>query len=93
MGIAATGLGLKAARTLSDPEAYGILKRSLDRALLGIRLINFVPGAGVITSIGTDLLASAIYSNSLWAGYDDPREQLGADQKDQPHARRNIMRN
>ena len=93
VGIAATGLGLKAARTLSDPEAHGILKRSVDRALLGIRLINFVPGAGIITSIGTDLLASAIYSNSLWAGYGDPREQVGADQKDQAHPRRNIMRN
>ena len=47
VGIAATGLGLKAARTLSDPEAYGILKRSVDRALLGIRLIKFVLALGL----------------------------------------------
>ena len=73
IGVAATGLGLKAARTLGDSDAYTRLRRSVDRVLLAIRFMNVVPGTRVLTSIGTDLLASAIYSNSLFKNHGSGR--------------------
>lgn len=67
IGVAATGLGLKAARAIGDSDTHAKLRRSVDRVLFAIRLLNVVPGTRVLTSIGTDLLASAIYSNALLA--------------------------
>ena len=64
IGIAATGLGLKAACTVSDSEMHASLKKSIDRVLTVFQATSNIPGIGMLTSIGTDVLASAIYSNS-----------------------------
>jgi len=66
IGIAATGLGLKAARTVGDRDTYAALKRSIDRVLGTFQATRIIPGIGVVTSIGTDVLASAIYSSAAW---------------------------
>ena len=64
IGVAATGLGLKAAYSLGDREMHAVLKRSVDRVLTIFHATQKIPGVGMFTSIGTDVLASAIYSNS-----------------------------
>jgi hypothetical protein len=64
IGIAATGLGLKAAYSLGDKATHAKLKGSIDRVLSVFQATNNIPGVGLLTSIGTDLLASAIYSNA-----------------------------
>ena len=65
IGVAATGLGLKAAFTVGDVEIHKELRRSVDLALGLLRTTEKVSGINIITAIGTDVLASAIYSNSL----------------------------
>jgi hypothetical protein len=64
IGVAATGLGLKAAHTVNDLETHAALKRSVDRVLSVFQATRKIPGVGTLTSIGTDVLASAIYSNA-----------------------------
>jgi hypothetical protein len=64
IGIAATGLGLKAAHSLEDQPTHAALKRSVDRVLSVFQATRNIPGLGMMTSIGTDVLASAIYSNA-----------------------------
>lgn len=64
VGVAATGLGLKTAYSLGDREMHAVLKRSVDRVLTIFHATQKIPGVGMFTSIGTDVLASAIYSNS-----------------------------
>ena len=64
IGVAATGLGLKAAYSLGDQDVYAALKQSVDRVLSVFQATKNIPGVGMLTSIGTDVLASAIYSNA-----------------------------
>ena len=64
VGVAATGLGLKAANSVGDQEMRQSLKGSVDKVLRLIQATSSIPGINSITSIGTDVLASAIYSNS-----------------------------
>jgi hypothetical protein len=65
IGVAATGLGLKAASSMGDTEVHKALKRSVDRVLGFCQGTKGVPGLNMITAIGSDVLASAIYSNSI----------------------------
>ncbi len=67
IGVAATGLALKAAYSLGDQEMHASLKRSVDRVLTVFQATKSIPGIGILTSIGTDVLASAIYSNATLA--------------------------
>ena len=65
IGVAATGLGLKTANSVGDYETQNQLKRSLDGLLELCHATKHVPGLNMITAIGSDALASAIYSNSI----------------------------
>ena len=64
IGVAATGLALKAAKSVGDLEMHQALKGSVDTALSMMHGTDFIPGLNILTSIGTDVLASAIYLNS-----------------------------
>lgn len=64
IGVAATGLGLKTASSVGDNETQQVLKNSIDRVLSVFHGTSLIPGINKLTSIGTDVLASAIYSNS-----------------------------
>jgi len=64
IGVAATGLGLKAAKSIGDTEMNHSLKGSVDKVLGLFQATSSLPGITTLTSIGTDVLASAIYSNS-----------------------------
>ena len=66
IGVAATGLGLKAACTVKDRDTHVVLRRSVDRMLFLCQMAKRVPGLKAFTAIGTDVLASAIYSNAYW---------------------------
>ena len=65
IGVAATGLGLKTAATLGDVEAHSTLKRSVDRVLGFCQSTRDLPYLNIVTAMGSDVLASAIYSNSI----------------------------
>ncbi len=65
IGVAATGLGLKASSSVRDAEVHRVLKRSVDRVLGFCQHTRNFPGLNMITAIGSDVLASAIYSNSI----------------------------
>jgi hypothetical protein len=64
IGFAATGLALKTASSVGDNETHQVLKNSIDRVLSVFHVTSLIPGINKLTSIGTDVLASAIYSNS-----------------------------
>ena len=65
IGVAATGLGLKAANSVADGETQNNLKRSIGGLLELCHATQHVPGLNMITAIGSDALASAIYSTSI----------------------------
>ena len=65
IGVAATGLGLKTANSVADDETQNTLKRSIDGLLELCHAAKHVPGLNMITAIGSDTLASAIYSTSI----------------------------
>ena len=62
LGAATTGLALKAARSVGDEETRKILRDSVGKVLAVCHICGSIPGTNIPTSIGTDLLASAIYS-------------------------------
>ena len=67
VGVAATGLALKAAGTLGDAETFDALFRSISRSISVLETLNHLPGVKKVASIGTDLLSSAIYLTALTA--------------------------
>ena len=64
IGVAATGLALKAANSVDDEELLKILRKSAGRVIGFLQLTRPIPMLNILTAIGTDVLASAIYSNS-----------------------------
>ncbi len=64
MGVAATGLGLKAAASIGDKGAHAELRKSVNSILGFCQLTKNVPRLNALTAIGSDLLASAVYLNS-----------------------------
>jgi hypothetical protein len=69
-GVAATGLALNAAADMGDEETYASLKSSIDRVLMSCHLTKHIPGLNMLTAIGTDVLASAIYASAT-AGFSE----------------------
>ena len=65
LGVAATGLGLKAAASVGDKDVFDQLFASTNRALNILEAINFLPLANKLARVGTDLLASSIFLASL----------------------------
>ena len=70
IGVAATGLGLKAASSMSDEDVMATLRGSLDSVIRICQGVSFIPGINVIASIGTDILASSILSACSFAEAD-----------------------
>ncbi|MDB9704057.1 hypothetical protein OAA86_08195 [Rhodospirillales bacterium] len=70
IGVAATGLGLKAASSMSDEDVMATLRGSLDSVIRLCQGVSFIPGINVIASIGTDILASSILSACSFAEAD-----------------------
>lgn len=64
IGIAATGLALNAASTVNDTETYKKLNKGMSMVHNIIKNGDVIPGVSMITKIGTDLLASAIWLNA-----------------------------
>jgi hypothetical protein len=64
IGVAATGLALNTASSVNDRKTYDFLKKSIDQILGLCHLTKYVPGLNIFSSIGTDVLASSIYSSS-----------------------------
>lgn len=64
IGVAATGLGLKAASSVRDQGLAIQIKESLDMILGPLRILTPIPGIKKLTLLGTDILASSIYLNS-----------------------------
>ena len=64
LGAAATGIGLNAASTVDDQEAYQAIKKSLDRILGLFSGVENVFGNNLLTRVGTDLLATSIRLNA-----------------------------
>ena len=64
LGAAATGIGLSAASTVGDQEAYQAIKKSLDRILGLFSGVENVFGNNLLTRVGTDLLATSIRLNA-----------------------------
>ena len=65
IGIAATGLALKTANSVDDEAFLETSKKNVGRILGFLQLTRSIPVVNRLTAIGTDVLASAIYSNSL----------------------------
>ena len=65
IGVAATGLGLKAATSIGDLAERERLKSSIDKVLSVCWMLRPVPGLGILAGLGTDVLAAGIYLNSL----------------------------
>lgn len=65
VGVAATGLGLKAAASVVDSETFEKLFTSTGRAIGLLETLNYLPGINKIARIGTDLLATSIYLAAL----------------------------
>lgn len=64
-GVAATGLGLKAASTLDDQQTYEKLRKSVAGGMSALHWMGNVPGVNRLALIGNDLLASSIYASAL----------------------------
>ena len=64
VGIAATGLALNAASTVNDITTYNKLNKAMSMVYNIMQNGNAIPGLNMITKIGTDLLASAIWLNA-----------------------------
>ena len=55
--FAATGLALKASKSVGDVEVHQALKGSVDTVLSIMHGTNFIPGLNILTSIGTDVFS------------------------------------
>jgi len=64
MGVAATGLGLKAAKSVGDDDAHTLLNGSVSKVLTLCHLTKRLPGTNIASAIGTDVFAISIYANS-----------------------------
>ena len=63
-GVAATGLALKTANSMGDDDMLRLLKGSVDKVLWFCHLTRSIPVLNILTAIGTDVLACAIYANT-----------------------------
>ena len=63
-GVAATGLGLNAASTMKDKNTYKGLLKTMNPFHTTLNGAEKLIGNSVLTRIGTDLLASAIWLNA-----------------------------
>ena len=64
VGIAASGLGMNAATSVKDMETFLLIYKGAKVLLLLINLIKWIPGVNIISRIGSDMLASAIFLNA-----------------------------
>ena len=80
LGVAATGLGIKAAASVKDDEAFDALFTGMNRTMKALEVMNHVPGVKKIASIGTDLLSSSIYLAAL------TRQQAAKKRENDPKA-------
>lgn len=64
VGIAATGLALNAASTIGDGETYRALEKSMNPIYSMVSKGDKIPMLNMLTKLGTDLLASAIWLNA-----------------------------
>tara|TARA_B100000795_G_scaffold248081_1_gene214733 strand:- start:339 stop:1400 length:1062 start_codon:yes stop_codon:yes gene_type:complete len=63
-GIAATGLGMKAATSVKDEETFLLIYKGAKVIIILINLTKWIPGIHIISRIANDLLASAIFLNT-----------------------------
>jgi hypothetical protein len=64
IGVAATGLGLKAASTVNDIVLTSQIKQSIDMILKLLNALTPIHGINRLALLGTDILASSIYLNT-----------------------------
>ena len=60
LGVAASGLGLKAAASIEDAETYRKLSKSAKPLLMAAEGSRILPGINIASSVATDLLSTSI---------------------------------